>query len=129
VKELYTLSRKEPFYYEGSVGTDTTVLFGEDGKAKVRIKARIWQALLDEFSGDVAPLGRSPRSPSPGSLGEWLLKKTRRRGLASYVGPILIHEGYAELAENGQGTCLKFADLSKAGEKGPQTQEAAYAAE
>ena len=43
-------------------------------------------------------IGTSRTDPPRNSVGEWLQLNVTRTALASYVGPILITEGYAEKA-------------------------------
>lgn len=108
MKELSTLHRKVPFYYDGQVGEDTIIHYGESGQKTARISSAGWKALLEEFSGKEVRLGRSPRNPSPGSLGEWLKTVLRRPGMASYVAPILIAEGYAEEIPGEKSSRIRF---------------------
>ena len=113
LRELSTLHRKVPFYYEGKVGEDTIIHYGDGGRKTARINSAGWKAMLRQFSGQEVRLGRSPRNPSPGSLGEWLKKTLRRSGIASYVAPILIAEGYAEEVPGEKSSRIRFLGNGK----------------
>jgi hypothetical protein len=53
-------------------------------------------------------IGTSRTDPPRGSVGEWLQLNVSKRAIASYVGPILIAEGYAEKAGRPK---IGFRDL------------------
>ena len=44
-------------------------------------------------------IGTSRDSAPKGSIGEWLQANVTKTAIASYVGPILINEGFAEKVE------------------------------
>jgi hypothetical protein len=52
--------------------------------------------LLNHFIGQTVSVGTSRTNPPSGSLGSWLNQVVTQTAIASYVAPILIHEGYAE---------------------------------
>lgn len=110
MKELHTLYRKIPFLYDGGVGRDTTIRTEGRRPQTIRITAVQWRKLLEHFKEQEVKIGRSKTSPSPGSLGEWLTKALRKPGLASYVAPILVSEGYATEVVEGESTRLRFGD-------------------
>ena len=97
---LPTWGGRSQFRYEGSVVTGTDIYYGKgrNGKGwKIRIGANQYSALRRHFRnrGNI-PIGTSRTNPPSGSLGVWLQVNVTRTAIASYVGPILVHEGYAE---------------------------------
>lgn len=93
---LPTWAEKSSFQYTGSVETNTTITYGKGFKAKV--SASDYARLIRFFSGSTVEIGTSRTNPSAGSLGKWLQRNVTKTAIASYVGPILITEGYAEKA-------------------------------
>ncbi|WP_456272418.1 hypothetical protein [Bacillus sp. AK031] len=93
--KLKTLSKQIPFRYDGSVTKGTTIYFGNN--RRLNVSSKDWLRLLDNFEGSVVPLGTSRTNPPKGSLGEWLISNVTKVAIASYIGPILISEGYATL--------------------------------
>ncbi len=90
---LPTWAGRSSFSYEGSVETGTVIQYGQTGKS--RVTASKYKELRDHFRNNTVSVGTSHTSPPPGSLGAWLLAKVTPVGIASYVAPILIYEGYA----------------------------------
>jgi len=90
---LRTWAKRSKFTYVGSVETGTEIRFGKASKATVSDKH--YGALLAHFSKREVPIGTSRTDPPKGSLGEWLISTVTPTAIASYVGPILISEGYA----------------------------------
>ena len=91
---LKTWTGKSHFDYEGSVKKGTKIWYGQKGH-KATVSESQYKELLDHFKGQEVPLGTSRDMPQPGSLGEWLHENVTRTAIASYVGPILVTEGYA----------------------------------
>jgi hypothetical protein len=96
VRKLATWARRSVFSYVGSVAEGTVITFGRGWS--VRVSAADYAALLDHFRGQEANVGTSRDAPPTGSVGEWLQRNVTRAAIASYVGPILVVEGYAERA-------------------------------
>lgn len=92
--ELKTWAGRSNFNYKGSVGQGTEIHFG-NGHI-INISAGQYKHLLKVFAGKVTNIGTSRTSPPDGSVGEWLVNNVSRVATASYVGAILIYEGYAE---------------------------------
>ena len=90
------------FTYTGSVESGTLVVYG--GGFKVSVSASQYRQLLKHFDGRRVPCGTSRTDPPRGSLGEWLMSNITKTAIASYVGAILTHEGYAEK----RGSYIKF---------------------
>ena len=94
-KILRTFVKGKKFTYSGSVAAGTTICYGTSG-SKIHVLREDYGALLDEFRGGMVKLGTSWTSPPCGSVGAWLRENVSSTGTASYVGPILLEEGYAE---------------------------------
>jgi hypothetical protein len=94
-KRLPTWAGRSTFEYSGSVATGTEILYGKKPYRK-RITAAQYDALLRYFKGAIVGIGTSRTDPTPGSVGEWLQANVTKTAMASYVGPILLDEGFAE---------------------------------
>jgi hypothetical protein len=94
-KRLPTWAGLSSFEYTGSVATGTEIWYGLKPNLK-RVSAAQYTALLAHFRGSVVGIGTSRTDPTPGSVGEWLQANVTKTAVASYVGPILLEEGYAE---------------------------------
>jgi hypothetical protein len=92
LKKLATWGMKSNFYYEGSVKEGTNITFGQSNK--IFISPQEYEELLSHFKGKEVNVGTSRTTPPEGSLGEWLQENVTKVALASYIGAILIHEGY-----------------------------------
>jgi hypothetical protein len=93
IKVSQTWAGKAEFNYSGSIAEGTTIpLYGSQ---RVLISASDYESLLDRFQGCTVDLGTSFNPPG-GSIGEWLKSNVTKTKMASYVGAILIAEGYAE---------------------------------
>lgn len=92
-KELPTWGERSSFFYEGSVETGTRITYGSG--FVTNISAVQYQRLLNHFNGRRVPCGTSRTEPPRGSLGEWLIENVTTTATASYVGRILVYEGYA----------------------------------
>lgn len=60
------------------------------------VTAEQYTRLLHHFRGRTVSIGTSRDNPPIGSVGRWLQGNVTRTAIASYVGPILVAEGYAE---------------------------------
>jgi hypothetical protein len=94
-KTLPTWAGKSRFDYSGSVPEGTEILYGKK-PYRQRVTAAQYCELLAQFKGATVGIGTSRTNPTPGSVGEWLQANVTKTALASYVGPILLEEGYAE---------------------------------
>ncbi len=98
MQTLKTWKGKSTFSYTGSVKQGTKIFYGRKDE-EIFICATRYVKLLDHFRGRTVDIGTSRDNRPPGSVGEWLQQsKVTKRAIASYVGPILIAEGYAEKA-------------------------------
>lgn len=93
-KTTSTWAGKSSFSYSGSVQQGTEISFGSN--QKVYVSAGQYNDLLKTFRGQAVNIGTSRTDPPAGSVGEWLICNVSKIAIASYVGPILIEEGYAE---------------------------------
>ena len=94
-KELKTWGGGSTFSYKGSVATGTAITFGQTN-AVVKITKEQFEQLLMAFRGKSVKAGTSRDMAPAGSLGHWLQQNVTRTATASYVGAILVDEGYAE---------------------------------
>ncbi len=96
MRTLPTWAGRSEFNYTGSVAQGTVITFGRG--YSVPVSADEYAALLEHFRGKRANIGTSRTDAPPGSVGEWLQENVTPTAIASYVGPILVEEGYAEHA-------------------------------
>ncbi len=59
------------------------------------VSAATYERMLKHFGGRTVYCGTSRTNPQLDSLGEWIQENVVKRSLASYVGAILVSEGYA----------------------------------
>ncbi len=107
MKTLPTWGEKSSFQYTGSVAEGTTIHYGTDYAHVASVSADEYAALLTQFCGRTANMGTSRDKAPAGSVGAWLQEHVNPTGLASYVGAILVDEGYAERAG---GPNIRFFD-------------------
>jgi hypothetical protein len=93
---LPTWTGRSRFSYAGSVTQGTTITYGKG--FSLPVSQAEYNALLNHFRGQTVDIGTSRDNPPHGSVGEWLQSHVTKTAIASYVGPILINEGYAETA-------------------------------
>ena len=93
MQTLTTWAGRSKFRYTGSVALGLMITYGKG--FSVTISTREYTALLKQFRGRTVEIGTSRTNPPRGSVGEWLINNVTKTGIASYVGPILINEGYA----------------------------------
>lgn len=93
-KELKTWGGGSTFSYKGNVATGTEISFGKS--AVIKITKEQFEQLLTAFRGTSVKAGTSRDMAPAGSLGHWLQQNLTRTATASYVGAILVDEGYAE---------------------------------
>jgi hypothetical protein len=97
MRKLKTWSNGNTYFeYEGSVETGTKIYYGADFAFKSIVSKEQYQLLIDEFNGKTVFMGTSRSSPQSGSVGEWLTANVKGPSIGSYVGVILVHEGYAQ---------------------------------
>ncbi len=94
--ELCTWAGRSRFKYHGSVSKGTTILYGRNFHWSVTVTSAQYEKMLNQLSGHEIPCGtiREVEKRSRGSLGQWLADNVTRVSIASYVAPILLHEGY-----------------------------------
>ncbi len=101
--KLETWAGRSNFEYEGSVQTGTRINFGVN--QIVNVSSDDYSRLLNHFKGRTAPIGTSRTTPPKENVGEWLQNNITKVAIASYVGAILINEGYAV---KGKGSEIEF---------------------
>lgn len=94
MKKLKTWAGRSSFSYTESIKSGTKIYYGKNNQ--IRISARDYRKLLDYFEGKTVNIGTSRTNPPAGSIGGWLQENVTPVAIASYVGSILINEGYAE---------------------------------
>ena len=82
------------FSYTGSVAQGTEIIYGVNQHRNF-VTAEQYRALLNHFQGKTVEIGTSHDNPPRRSVGKWLQENVSTTQLSSYVGPILIKEGYA----------------------------------
>ncbi|MDP2859343.1 MAG: hypothetical protein Q8P50_15405 [Bacillota bacterium] len=97
---LDTWAGRSSFSYTGSVRTGTKLTYGAGWTTNVT--ADQYAALLTYFRGRTVNIGTSRTDPPKDSVGEWLIENVTKTGIASYIGPILIAEGYAAKGERAE---------------------------
>lgn len=93
MKTLPTWAGRSEFKYDGSIESGTTIYYGSG--FSIRISASQYSAILQNFKGKTVNIGTSRDRAPLGSVGDWLQKNVTPTATASYVGAILIEEGYA----------------------------------
>ncbi len=102
-KKLITWGGKSTFTYDGCVEIGTRIYFGK--KSAIEVTKQHYQLLLKEFSGMPIKIGTSRDNAPINSLGYWLQNNITKTAIASYVGRILLQEGYAKQVDD---SILKF---------------------
>lgn len=80
--------------YTGSVAKGTEITYGSN-RNRIIVTAEQYRDLIKHFKGKTVEIGTSHDNPPRGSVGEWLQENVTKTQISSYVGPILISEGYA----------------------------------
>jgi len=96
MKKLKTWAGRSVFTYTGSVVEGTRITYGKSWSLSV--SAGQYRDLLVHFRGRTVQMGTIRAVPPKGSVGEWLMNNVTKTAIASYVGAILVEEGYAERA-------------------------------
>jgi len=90
---LKTKAKGVQFSYDKGPDGSIRVRFGRN--QQVAVAAADLRCLAQEFRGRTVALGTSRDNPPPGSVVDWLQQNVTKVAIASYIGPILVHEGYA----------------------------------
>ena len=85
------------FKYDGSVVDGTTIHYGKT-PSSITVTSTDYQRMLSQFKGQTIPLGgiRNIDKRPPISLGKWIGDHVTKIAVASYIAPILVHEGYCK---------------------------------
>ena len=92
---LKTWSGRSEFTYEGSIETGIVITYGSESACQRLSKAQL-SALLERFRGSTVNIGTSRDTAPTNSLGKWLQENVTPTAIASYVGPMLIDQGWAK---------------------------------
>ena len=92
--ELKTRARGAAFSYEHTADGGLRIRYGRGWETSV--SGADVRRLVNHFGGQEVALGTSRDNPPPGSVGAWLQEEVTPVAIASYLGPILVREGYAE---------------------------------
>ena len=95
MKVINTWGGRSSFQYNGSVKLGTKISFGSNTTKPVFVSKQDYETLINKFAGKTTSMGTSRTSPPSDSVGKWLIDKVSKSALASYVGAILVEEGYA----------------------------------
>ncbi len=96
-KDLKTWARGKPFRYELDQCTfNVLVHCGQGASHQYTLDGQRLREALARFSGKDVQIGTHRTKPPRGSVGEWLLATCKRGGIMSYLGPVLIAEGFAD---------------------------------
>jgi hypothetical protein len=95
-KELPTWSGRKRFRYTGSVKTGVAVECGKDFAHSYSLDRFQLKEVLMRFSGREVKVGTHRTNPPDGSIGDWIRVEYKLGGFMSYLGPILLEEGFAE---------------------------------
>lgn len=93
--ELITWSGGSKFRYTGSLKSGVKILYGSDSKYAVTLNSTDLDRLLDHFFGSKVRLNTSRTAALPESVGDGIRSNITKTAITSYLGPILISEGYA----------------------------------
>ena len=91
---MKTWRGRSEFSYTGTVNAGVEIAFGNN--RKIYVSAEKFGLLLEHFAGRTVELGTSRTKPQVESIGMWLQAKVTKTAIASYIGPILVREGYAQ---------------------------------
>jgi hypothetical protein len=94
---LPTWANGSKFRYSGSVSSGTLIEYGSDFHNKISVSASDYGILLRHFSKKEVSIGTSRTQRPSNSVGQWLVAHVTKTVIASYVGPILLAEGYAKV--------------------------------
>ena len=92
-KKLATWAEGSSFTYSGSIQEGAQIFFGKSSNLK--ISKEQFSRMLQHFKGRTVNVGTLRTNPSLESLGYWLEKHVCKQAIASYVGAILVDEGFA----------------------------------
>ena len=98
-KKLSTWAKGSTFTYSGSVQEGVQIFYGTK-PFRQEISKEQFSKMLQHFNGTTVDIGTSRTDRSPESLGYWLGKYICERAIASYVGAILVDEGFARRRKN-----------------------------
>jgi hypothetical protein len=111
-KQLHTWSGDSEFQYEGTVPKGITIYCGKAFSRQYSLTSSQLRQALEEFSGREVKIGTHRTAPPPGSIGDWIMNRFNRGGIMSYLGPILIQDGFAERGTKPDRITIKRFSLA-----------------
>ena len=96
MKTLFPWSGLREFRCEGSVPKGITFHTGVGFSHPYSLNATELHQILTEFSGREVKIGTHRTAPPDGSIGDWIKGRFKLGGIMSYLGVVLVEEGYAE---------------------------------
>jgi DNA-3-methyladenine glycosylase I len=104
---LPTWAGRRVFKYSGSVRTGTWIYCGTEFRNRFEVPSSQYAAMLTKFAGQDVSIGTSRTTPPKGSLGAWLMEHYAQDAMTSYIGPILIAEGYVARGSQSDRICFR----------------------
>ena len=98
MKEISTWGGKSKFTYDGSVSEGTKIVFKSG--VVLKFSKEEYEKILNFFIGKAVNIGTSRTNPPEGSLGRWIEINLSKTGTTSFIGAILLEEGYAIKTKN-----------------------------
>jgi hypothetical protein len=98
MKEIATWGERSKFNYSGSVSEGTKIVFKSG--VVLKFSKEEYGKLLSYFGGKFVNIGTSRTNPPEGSLGRWIELNMNKMGTTSFIGSILLNEGYAIKTKN-----------------------------
>ena len=98
MKEIKTWGERSKFNYSGSVKAGTKIVFKSG--VYINFSSEEYERLLNYFSDKTVNIGTSRTEPPDGSLGHWIDQNFNKKGTTSFIGAILVNEGYAKKTIN-----------------------------
>lgn len=95
--DLQTIAKGIPFEAQ-DLGLGYQLVVGQNSSKLFVPKVSITE-IVQESAGTTLPIGSSRTAPPDGSLGAILLDKVSATAMASYVAPLLVHLGLAEIVD------------------------------
>jgi|ERR1035437_2736530 hypothetical protein len=96
-KHLKTWAHHKPFRYDLDRRTFNLLVYcGQASSHRYALDGQRLCEALAHFSGKDVQIGTHRTKPPQGSIGQWLLATCKRGGIMSYLGPVLIAEGFAD---------------------------------
>ena len=104
---LKTRSKGKPFWYERTPDNKIRIIFGQDRKTAIPVQK--YESMIRAFRGKEVELRPTRGIPKAGSVEAWVrLNNITKTAIASYLGPILVHEERAEWLDDAPVLTVRF---------------------